>query len=74
MASRGGYIYLSMTVSDRLFINPRRVIEHILGRILRWERLSDRAAFLRQNQIQIGIEQCYRELTACSVKFMVRRP
>ena len=57
-----------------LFINPHRAMERILDRISSWERLSSRAAFLRQNHIQIGIEQCYRELSACSVKFMVCRP
>ena len=29
---------------------------------------------MRQNEIQIGIEQCYRDLTACTDKFMVCRP
>ena len=57
-----------------LLINPRRSIERILDRISGWKRLSNRAAFLRQNHIQIGIEQCFRELTACTVRFMVRRP
>jgi hypothetical protein len=57
-----------------LFINPRRAIEGILGRISGWARLSEKAAFLRQNQIQIGIEQCYRDLTACTDRFTVRWP
>jgi hypothetical protein len=57
-----------------LFIIPRRSIEGILVRISGWARLSDRAAFLRQNQIQIGIEQCYSDLTACKDNFMVRQP
>jgi hypothetical protein len=43
-------------------------------RISGWAKLSDRAAFLRQNQIHIGIEQCYRDLTACTARFTVRRP
>ena len=57
-----------------LFMNLCRSIEGILVRISGWARLSDKAAFLRQNQIQIGIEQCYRDLTACTDKFIVRHP
>jgi hypothetical protein len=71
MKSRGGHISHNLVP---LFIIPRRSIEGILVRISGWARLSDRAAFLRQIQIQIGIEQCYRELTACTDRFMVRRP
>jgi hypothetical protein len=55
-----------------LFINPRRALEGILVRISGWARLSNRAAFLRQNEIQIGIEQCYRDFTACTDRFTVR--
>jgi len=57
-----------------LFINPRRYIEDILARISGWAKLSDGAAFLKQNQILVGIEQCYRDLTACTGRFTVRRP
>ena len=43
-------------------------------RISGWAKLSDGAAFLRQNQIQIGIEQCHRDLAGCTDRFTVRRP
>jgi len=57
-----------------LFINPRRAVEGILVRISGWARLHNRAAFLKQNEIQTGIDQSYRDLTACTERFMVRRP
>jgi len=55
----------------QLFINPRRAIEVILVRVSGWARLSDTAAFLKQNEIQIGIEECHREVTMCTERFMV---
>ena len=70
---RWTYLLFSDNLGPSL-IHPRRAVERILGRISGWESLSTRAAFLRQNHIQIGIEQCYRDLTACTVRFMVRRP
>jgi hypothetical protein len=51
-----------------------RVVERILKRVSGWARLSDTAAFLKQNEIRTGIEECHRELTVCSDTFMVRQP
>ncbi|KAF8496699.1 hypothetical protein F5888DRAFT_1832576 [Russula emetica] len=64
------YLHFSDNLGP-LFINSRRAVEGILLRISGWERLGNWAAFLRQNQIQIGIEQCYQDLTACTDRFMV---
>ncbi|KAI0255388.1 ras guanine nucleotide exchange factor domain-containing protein [Lactifluus subvellereus] len=46
-------------------------IERILNQVLEWTRYSDRVAFIRRNEIQLGIDECYRELTACSDRFTV---
>lgn len=63
---------LCFTISDRsLLINPCRTIERILGRVSGWARLSEAAAFLKQNDVQNGIEDCHRELAACTDRFMV---
>jgi hypothetical protein len=48
-----------------LFINPRRAIEGTLVRVSGWAKLGDGAAFLKQNEIQNGIEECHRELSTC---------
>jgi len=56
----------------QLFINPCRTIEGILVRVSGWARLSNTTAFLRQNEIQIGIEECYREVSMSTDRFMVR--
>jgi hypothetical protein len=57
-----------------LLINPRRVIKGILERVSGWEGLDEAAAFLKQNEIQNGIEESHRELTTCTSRFMVRQP
>jgi len=49
-------------------------VEHILKRVSTWAALSDTTAFMRQNEIRAGIEECDRELTTCSDKFTVRPP
>ena len=49
-----------------------RVIERILNRMLVWAGYGERTAFFRQNEIQLGIDECYRELSACSNRFAVR--
>ena len=75
MKSIGGHLPFSDNpCCSSICINPRRAIRGILVRISKWTRLSDRAAFLRQSQIQIGTEQCYLDLTACKDRFTVRRP
>ena len=47
-------------------------MERILNRVLIWAGYGERAAFFKQNEIQLGIEECYRELSACSNRFQVR--
>jgi hypothetical protein len=51
-----------------------RDIERILKRVSGWALLKDTAAFVKQTEIQAGIEECHRELTMCSEKFTVRQP
>ncbi|KAI0303378.1 hypothetical protein B0F90DRAFT_1816199 [Multifurca ochricompacta] len=48
-----------------------RAIERILNRVLVWAGYGDAASFFRQNEIQKGIHECYRELTACSERFTI---
>jgi hypothetical protein len=49
-----------------------RAIERILNRVLLWASYTERTAFFKQNEIQVGIDECYRELSACSNRFAVR--
>ena len=70
MKSSGGYILSAYNLGPPL-INPSRAIERILSRVTGWARLSNAAAFAKQNDVQIGIEDCHRELAACTDRFMV---
>ncbi|KAH9977155.1 kinase-like domain-containing protein [Lactifluus volemus] len=42
-----------------------RSIERVLIRVSEWASYDDKMAFVRQHEIQIGIDECYRELTTC---------
>ena len=57
-----------------LFINSCRAVERVLVRVSDWARLTNVTAFLKQNEIQNGIEDCHRELAACTNRFMVSWP
>lgn len=57
-----------------LLINSCRAVESVLVRVANWEKLSSAAAFLKQNEIQNGIEDCHRELAVCTERFMVSWP
>jgi hypothetical protein len=70
MELRGGHVPYVDNLG-LLLINPRRAVERILGRVLGWAGLSDNAAFLKQNEIEKGIEECHRELATCTDRFMV---
>ncbi|KAH9029102.1 hypothetical protein EDB85DRAFT_1555024 [Lactarius pseudohatsudake] len=48
-----------------------RAIERILNRVVVWAGYSDAIAFVKQNEIQLGIDECYRELSACSNRFEI---
>ncbi|KAH9001757.1 hypothetical protein EDB92DRAFT_1812453 [Lactarius akahatsu] len=48
-----------------------RAIERILNRVVVWAGYGDKAAFVKQNEIQFGIDECYRELSACSKRFEI---
>ena len=64
------YLSLSCILDTTCTYSPRE-IERILNRVLVWAGYSERTFFLKQNEIQLGIEECYRELSACSNNFMV---
>jgi hypothetical protein len=70
MELRGGHVPFVDNLG-LLLINPRRAVERILVRVLGWAGLSDAAAFMKQNEIQNGIEECHRELATCTDRFMV---
>jgi hypothetical protein len=73
MQSRGGLT----PFADHLGSRPtgrNSAVERILKRVSGWAALSDALAFMKQNEIQAGIEECHRELTTCSEKFTVRHP
>ncbi|KAI9433952.1 kinase-like domain-containing protein [Lactarius indigo] len=48
-----------------------RAIERILNRVVVWAGYGDTTAFVKQNEIQLGIDECYRELSACSTRFEI---
>ncbi|KAH8980822.1 hypothetical protein EDB86DRAFT_3087571 [Lactarius hatsudake] len=48
-----------------------RAIERILNRVVVWARYGDATAFVKQNEIQLGIDECYRELSASSRRFEI---
>ena len=63
-----------LIILDTLLMGPRRAIERILERVSGWAKLSNTTAYLKQNVILDGIEECYRDLTTCTTKFMVCLP
>lgn len=66
---RLSHLLLSRT---RRPMSHHSAVEYILKRVSTWAGLSDTAAFIRQNEIRAGIDECHRELTTCSDKFTVR--
>ena len=54
------------------FTYSSRVIERILDRVLVWAEYSENMAIFKQNEIGLGIEECFRELSAFSNRFAVR--
>ncbi|KAI0262879.1 hypothetical protein BC834DRAFT_364932 [Gloeopeniophorella convolvens] len=46
------------------------IIRGILDRVSTWARYSDTTTFFRQNEIKMGILECYRELSSCSDRFI----
>ena len=72
MKSRGGYIPFADSLGS-LFIHTRRAVEKIRAQVSGWARLGNMAAFMKQNEIENGIEECRRELAACTNRFMVRQ-
>ena len=57
---------------NTLFMHYHRSIERISRRVSEWASYIDKLAFFRQHEIQIGIDERYRELTTCSDRFTVR--
>ena len=48
------------------------VLTHILNRVHRWGDLGKMKSFVKQTEIKIGLDESYRELRACSMRFNVR--
>jgi hypothetical protein len=72
MKSRGAHNTLADQLWDTLFMHYHRSIERISRRVSEWASYDGKLAFFKQHEIQIGIEECYRELTTCSDRFTVR--
>ena len=49
-----------------------RAAERLLNRVTVWAGYSEKMSFLKQNEIQLSIEESSRELSACSNRFAVR--
>jgi hypothetical protein len=48
------------------------VLTHILNRVHKWEDLGKMRTFVKQTEIKQGLDESYRELKACSMRFNVR--
>jgi hypothetical protein len=72
MKSRGAHNSLADQLWDMLFMHYHRSIERVLRRVSEWASYDDKMAFFRQHEIQIGIDECYRELITCVDRFEVR--
>lgn len=46
-----------------------RVMRHILNRVLVWAGYSNSVAFLKRNDIRVGIDECESELSSLSTRF-----
>jgi hypothetical protein len=48
------------------------VLTRILKRVRKWEDLGKMRSFVKQTEIRMGLDESYRELKACSMRFNVR--
>ena len=48
------------------------VLTHILNRVRKWEQMGRIKSFVKQREISMGLDESYRELSACSLRFNVR--
>jgi hypothetical protein len=48
------------------------VLTRILNRVRKWEDLGKMKSFVKQTEIKVGLDESYRELRACSMRFNVR--
>ena len=48
------------------------VLIRILNRVRKWEDLGNMRSLVKQAEIKQGLDESYRELKACSMRFNVR--
>ena len=48
------------------------VLTRILDRVRKWGDLGKMKSFVKQREIKLGLDESYRELRACSMRFNVR--
>ncbi|KAK1216148.1 hypothetical protein PQX77_021227 [Marasmius sp. AFHP31] len=56
---------------EEAFDNVAKTIEGVKNRAAMWSQLSWGRAFVRQKQIQEGIEECKDEILDCSIRFQL---
>ena len=48
------------------------VLTRILNRVRKWEEMGKMRSFVKQTEIRLGLDESYRELRTCSMRFNVR--
>ena len=54
------------------FFYSSSVLTRILNRVRKWEDLGKMRSFVKQTEIKLGLDESYRELRTCSMRFNVR--
>ena len=49
------------------------VLTRILKRVAKWAEFGKMKSFVKQTEIKMELEECYRDLQTCSMRFNVRR-
>jgi hypothetical protein len=49
------------------------VLTRILKRVAKWAELGKMKSFVKQTEIKMELEESYRDLQTCSMRFNVRR-
>jgi len=50
------------------------VLIRIHDRVHKWEELGKMRSLVKQTEIKLGLDESYRELRTCSMRFNVRHP
>ncbi|KAF8496698.1 ras guanine nucleotide exchange factor domain-containing protein [Russula emetica] len=62
---------LEGTAAQQAVDEAERVLTHILNRVRKWEDLGKMRSFVKQTEIRMGLDESYRELKACSMRFNI---